>query len=178
MKTTNPLNLLLVSILGFSSLTALAAENAAKSGQIEVKFHEPTKFTDIGDREDPSPAAREADLKDIRSYLTDQAPRLIGAGRRLEVTFLDIDKAGGFEPGRRPSTDDIRIVKVIYPPALKLAFRLTDAEGKVLKQGTRELRDLNFLQRLPLVDRSDPLVYEKNMLDDWLRDEFAFEPKA
>jgi len=63
-------------------------------------------------------------------------------------------------------------VKDIYPPAIKLVFRLTDAEGNVLKEGKRELRDLAFMMKISMTFRDDSVRHEKALLDDWLRSEF------
>ena len=93
-------------------------------------------------------------------------------GHLLSVTFTDIDMAGDFEPWRGPRFDDIRIVKDIYPPRINLSFRLTDAEGNVVKEGTRELRDLAFMMKITMAFRDDPVRHEKALLDDWLRSEF------
>ena len=59
----------------------------------------------------------------------------------------------------------------IYPPRMRLRFTLSDAQGKVLSEGERKLTDLGFLQGSGLLD-TDPLRYEKRMIDDWTRREF------
>ena len=89
-------------------------------------------------------------------------------GCKLTVTFTDIDLAGEFEPWRGPQFDEVRIVKDIYPPGFKFAYTLTDANGKVLKEGTENIRDMNFQMRL-LIDTNDTLRYEKDILTDWMR---------
>jgi len=138
---------------------------------VSVNFFEPDKFRDIGRTYSPSDKDREEDLAQIRDYLVSQADRMLPAGHRLEVTFTDIDRAGEFEPWRGPRYTDVRIVKDIYVPRMSLSFRVTDADGNVVKEGKRELRDLAFNQKLVL-DRSDPYRHEKELLNDWLRSEF------
>ena len=101
-----------------------------------------------------------------------KAKRFVPAGCKLAITFTDIDLAGDFEPWHGPRTDDIRIVRDLYPPRLALTFRVTDADGRVVQEGRRELRDLAFLFKLPSVFRDDPLRHEKALLDDWLDREF------
>ena len=80
---------------------------------------------------------RTAYLDMIRDHLLEQAKYYVPDGHSLAVTFTDIDMAGDFEPWRGPRFDDIRIVKDIYPPRINLNFRLTDAEGNVVKEGRR-----------------------------------------
>jgi len=63
------------------------------------------------------------------------------------------------------------VVKDIYPPRVSLDFKLLDAEGKVISEGKRQLRDLSFQMTVALPS-SDPLRYDKEMLSNWLRQEF------
>ena len=41
-------------------------------------------------------------------------------------------------------------------------------EGSVVKEGTRELRDLNFMMKIN-IHRDDALRYEKALIKDWVR---------
>jgi hypothetical protein len=45
---------------------------------------------------------------------------------------------------------------------------VTDASGRVVREGSEDIRDMNFQMRLT-IDASDPLHYEKDILDDWAR---------
>jgi len=63
------------------------------------------------------------------------------------------------------------VIKNIYPPRIDLTFTQTDANGAVVKEGERQLRDPAFMQR-GILNSTDPLRFEKRMLDDWLRKEF------
>ena len=47
------------------------------------------------------------------------------------------------------------------------------ADGRVLAQGERKLTDLAFLIGSAPLDSSDPLRFEKRMIDAWLRRELA-----
>ena len=49
---------------------------------------------------------------------------------------------------------------------------LHGADGAVLAQGERRLADPGFLQGAARLDDSDPLRFEKRLIDDWLRREF------
>lgn len=137
----------------------------------EVNFFEPKKFTDVKDTSNGD-YERTTYLDQIRDHLLEQAKYFVPEGHLLSVTFTDIDMAGDFEPWRGPRFDDIRIVKDIYPPRLVFSFRLTDAEGNVVKEGKRDLRDLAFLMKITMAFRDDSVRHEKAMLDDWLRAEF------
>ena len=66
-------------------------------------------------------------------------------------------------------------MKEIYPPRIKLSFRLTDGNGDVVKQGERELTNPNFLMLALPTTINDPFRHEKALIDDWLGREFQRE---
>jgi hypothetical protein len=170
MKTTRKILVTLLGLLPLLTVSAAPSQTQTVA-RAEVNFFEPQKFTDVrdsymGDYE------RTTYLESLRNHVLEQAKYYVPDGHTLSVTFTDIDMAGDFEPWRGPRFDDIRIVKDIYPPRISLAFRLTDANGNVVKEGRRDLRDLSFMMKITMAFRDDPVRHEKALLDDWLRDEF------
>ena len=160
--------------LPFAAFSAAATpEPAADTARVEVNWTNPADFADI--REAPGPSIGrtppEQWLGDLRKYLQRRGDHWLAAGQHLDVTFTNVRRAGSYEPWRGPQWDDIRVVSDIYPPMIDLRFKLTDANGATLREGERKLRDLSFLNRGTLSE-SDPLRFEKRMLDDWLRREF------
>jgi hypothetical protein len=166
-------------LAGMSPALRAAEPAAADSGRAraDVIYLEREKFTDVQDRYLGDDAGRDEILDQLKEHITYDAAQRLPAGTVLQVTVTDIDLAGDFEPWHGPQFYDVRIVKDIYPPKIALAFKLTDAAGNVLKQGTRVLRDLTFQMSLS-VDRDDPLHYEKQLIDDWFRAEFGRPKKA
>lgn len=144
------------------SLGALAAT-------AHIEFVKPESFTDAG--RGYAGAEREENLHRLAAHISAEAAKRLPAGEALDVSVTDVDLAGYYDP-RQSFTHEVRIVKDFYPPRIKLRFRLTRADGTVVKEGERHLVDPNFLsraQRYPL----DGLGYEKTMLDRWFRSEFA-----
>lgn len=156
---------------------AKPAKADAKIVRADVQFFEPKNFTDVKDNY-TGDYERTTYLDQIRDHILDQAKYYVPDGSHLSITFTDIDMAGDFEPWRGPRFDDIRIVKDIYPPRMTLTFRLTDAEGNVVKEGKRDLKDLAFLMKINMGFRDDPVRHENALVDDWMRDEFPRVPKA
>lgn len=167
MKTSHGL---LFGALALGPALASVAAETRIIARAEVLFFEPQKFTDVRDSQ-MGDASRTTYLEQIRDHLLEQAKYRVPEGHLLNVTFTDIDMAGDFEPWRGPRFDDIRIVKDIYPPRISLSFRLTDAEGNVVKEGKRELRDMAFMMKITVGFRDDSVRHEKALLDDWLRNE-------
>ncbi len=113
--------------------------------------------------------------KELGDYIGKRADAQLAPGEKLEVTIDDIKLAGDYEPWHGPDSQDIRYMKDIYPPRIDLHYRLLDASGKTLRENSAKLRDLAYLQQNIVPTESDPLRYDKRLLDEWLRKEFRSE---
>ncbi len=169
MKT---IRILLLSALAVAGAGVAHAFDPVKGlPKTEVVFFERQNFTDARDSYMGSDSGRDGNLDMIKEYLVKRATRYLAPGQKLTITITNVDLAGEFEPWRGPQFDDVRIVKDIYPPRIDLTFKVTDAEGKVLAEGKRVLRDPTFMMRLTMAFQDDPLRHEKAMLDDWMSED-------
>jgi hypothetical protein len=171
--TLNPLTMktsrLILAAAVLAALPAVrssAVETAAP--RAEILFDHPEKFTDVKDFYMATDRGRDEILGRIREFMVREAAHYVPEGSKLTVTFTDIDLAGDFEPWRGPQYDEVRIVKDIYPPAFKFTYTLTDSSGRVVKEGSENIRDMNFQMRL-LINSNDSLRYEKDILTEWMR---------
>ena len=155
----------------------VAADNPENSA-VEVSYVEPEKFTDVQDSFGASQEPNESYLRQLKEHLQRSGSKRLADGQRLTVTITDIDMAGDFEPWRSPQFQDVRIIKDIYPPRIDLSFQLIDANGQVIAEGERELRDLSFNMRTTGLPTNDTLRHEKALLDDWLRRELRRAKKS
>jgi hypothetical protein len=155
-------------------IAILLAALPAAAAETDIAFVHPEKFADVG--RDARHNERTDYLERLRTHLADRAARLLPANQRLEVRITDIDMAGDFEPWTG-SRDDIRIFREIDPPRVDLAFRLMAADGSVLQQGERRLVDTAYLSGAE-VRGSDPLRFEKALLDRWMSREFGVRRSA
>ena len=164
--------LLLTALIGLLATgAALAAKADKPASPVEVTFIAPEKFTEAKEGARDSERGRDALLDQLKTHLVATAAHYLATGQRLEIMVTDVDLAGDFEPWRGPNFDDIRILKDLFPPRVNLEFRLLGADGKVVSEGKRQLRDVGYLQSVAL-PTTDPLRYDKQMLSDWLRREF------
>ena len=147
---------------------ALSAE-----GPVQVQWTDPTQFTELRYSRNRWDAQRGNWVEDLAEHLRKQASKQLPEGQKLDVTITDIKRAGDYEPWHGPRLDDVRIMRAIYPPRITLQFTLTDANGQVIDQGERKLADTGYLLNSSLPNNTDPLRYEKTMIDRWVRDEFS-----
>jgi hypothetical protein len=146
---------------------ALLSLAAAAQADVQVNFVNPEKFTDIKDN---NGFKNMEVLKDIEAYLVEQAgKRLPGRDVRIDVT--DVDLAGEVEPfGRRMQW--LRVMRAATSPSIELRYEVREG-GKVVQQGQTRLRDMNYQDGFNSFSGSDPLRYEKRMLDRWMKQEFG-----
>ncbi|QNA87734.1 DUF3016 domain-containing protein [Massilia sp. Dwa41.01b] len=143
--------------LAVTSLLALAA--GAASADVTVNYVEPDNFTDLPFTN----WEREATLKDLTNHFTRLGAQL-PAGQNLKIDVIDVDLAGREYPGRGPR--DLRIVKQIDWPRIDLRYTI-EQDGKVLRSGDAQLRDMTFMDRFTRANESGSLRFEKRMIDEW-----------
>ena len=142
-------------------------------GPVQVSWTDPASFSEITRGRDRMETLRGTWVRELALYLRGAAADKLQPGETLEVELLDVDRAGDYEPWHGPDADDIRITRHIYPPSVVLRFRHQDASGRVLAEGERRLRDSGFMSRALTHRSTDPLRYEKQLLDDWLARELG-----
>jgi hypothetical protein len=169
-----PSHWIFASLMGVAAALPMfaAPKTAASDSRIQVEFVNPEKFTDLKADASGGKKGRDSYLDQLKDYLVRQAGGQLPQGQRLSISITNIDMAGDFEPWRGQSLTHVRMVKDLYPPRIDLSFKITDAKGKVLREGSRELKNLSFM-RDASINRQDPLRHEKKLLDDWLRRDVA-----
>jgi hypothetical protein len=110
--------------------------------------------------------------KTLGEYLIKRADLKLQPGQQLQVTIDNIKLAGDFEPWRGPNAQDIRFMTDLYPPRVDLHYKLLASDGSTIREGSSKLRDMAYLQRTVSL-QTDPLRYDKRLLDDWINKEFV-----
>ena len=171
MKTSRILFNAFLGMVAAGMASAAAAGAATAGPRADVTFVQPEKFSDVRDAYTTSDVGRNGILDQIRDFVISRANYYLPEGQKLSIAFTDIDLAGDFEPWRGGLNMDVRIVKDIYPPKMDFDFKVTDADGKVIKEGKRKLRDLVFMSKVTL-NTNDALHFDKALLEDWFHNEF------
>lgn len=181
MNTMRTLPLLLAMVLalgacastgGTNMLAADAPRALPAAGPVSVAWNDPAQFSEMRSSSNRYAASQGNWLNNLATYMREQAEETLPAGHRLELTIIDIQRAGRYEPWLAPNLQDTRIVRDMYPPRMTLRFRELDAAGAVVAEGERKLSDPAFLMNSTRMGDSDPLRYEKRMVDSWLRSDW------
>lgn len=148
-----------------TGLLALCA--AAAQADVQVKFVNPEKFSDIKDNS----GFRDQDvLKDIEAHLVQQAQKTL-PGRDVRISVTDVNLAGEVEPFWR-SVQWLRVMRTVTLPSIEFKYEVLEG-GKVVQQGDVRLRDMNYQDGFNAYSSGDTLRYEKRMIDRWFKQEFA-----
>lgn len=143
-----------------------------EQGPVSVRWDNPEQFSEIRQSRNRFESRRGNWVEQLAEYVRKRAQKQLPPGERLEVEITDIKRAGDYEPWHGPQFDDTRFVRDIYPPKIALNFKRVSEDGQVIEEGQRNLRDMSFLMGPRTISDSDPLRYEKRLIDDWLYDEF------
>jgi Protein of unknown function (DUF3016) len=141
--------------------------------RIQVSWAPTDKLTEVKDNQMARGWLRPEEwMRQLGVELQRAGERSLPAGQQLQVTINDIKLAGSFEPWRRPGLEDVRILKDIYPPRVDLHYKLLASDGSTIREGDSKLRDAAYLMRSD-IRSTDPLRFDKRLLDDWVRREFT-----
>ncbi|TFW20780.1 DUF3016 domain-containing protein [Massilia arenosa] len=152
--------------LALAGLFSLAAAAPARAGEAVITYVHPETFFDL-------PFAtweRQDMLKNVADHFITEA-RLLPQGQELKVEVLDFDPAGRLHPSFRGGSE-IRVVTGRADwPRMTVRYTLT-GNGQVLASGEDQLSNMNYQMRINRYWDSDPLRYEKQMIDDWFKQRF------
>lgn len=97
---------------------------------------------------------------------------------RLELTFRDINLAGSERLFLRSHPEPIRVIEEHTPPSAQITYRLLDASGTVLAEGSERLLDRGFRLHGGRRLSGEAFGYELNMLQDWLKKALAIDSET
>jgi len=144
---------------------ALAAEPSRDV--LSVTFVKPDTYQDASRRygygSDPQV------LDAIRQHLQKLADRGLPSGYSLSIDVLDIDLAGYIE---WRTASQVRVIRDATWPRMTLHYALRHGDQTIVDQQER-INNMNFHWGINTYGYSDPLRYEKAMLDDWFERSIA-----
>ncbi len=141
---------------------------------VTVRYEHAEQYKDLGLSGSTTPSIQAVLMKQFEAHFKALGERYLPKDERLEIVVLDIDMAGAYEPWRTPNLTNTRIIRDMYPPKFSLHYRWHDKNGTLKADRQDAVSDLNYLMRLDSRQYrdSDPLRYEKTLLDRWFREQF------
>lgn len=139
----------------------LAASAGAASAAVNVSYVHPEKFYDL-------PFAtweRDEMLGQITDHFTELG-KALPPGQDLRIEVLDFDPAGRIIPNVRAGRDLRVLTGRADWPRMELRYAI-EQNGQVIKSGEAKLSDMNYQNSSLRMSDTEPLRYEKKMIDDW-----------
>lgn len=154
---------LIISCLG------AAAAAGALAGTVNVSYTNAPGFSDAG----TSRADKDSNLRALAEHLQALGQRYLPADQVLKVEVIDVNLAGTVHPTRRSAGTEIRVLRNGADwPRIDLRYTL-ESNGKTLRSGEETVADMNYMHGFSGVRGSEPLYYEKHMLDEWFKARFV-----
>jgi hypothetical protein len=145
--------------LALAGLLVLAAGNA--SAAVSVTWIHPENFHDL-----PFPTWERNEMLDQISDHFKKLGANLPPGQDLRIEITDFDPAGRLVPSIRLGRD-LRVISGRADwPRMDLRYAV-EQNGQVIKSGEAQLKDMNYQQTFSHYFDSEPLRYEKQMIDDW-----------
>lgn len=164
--------LMLMGALAFSAplLPMQALAETTPAAAVSVHYLDPHAFTESRDSGFWHQYDHGDYLQRLQQFVIRRATPMLAPGEHLAITFTNIKLAGDYEPWLGPRWANVRFMRDRYPPRFDLNFKLTSADGQVIREGTRKLVDYSYLYNTPSAfGDTDSLRYDKALLSRWLR---------
>lgn len=145
----------------------IAAWSAAAEAAVVVSFSQPERYRDAGRDGGRITSAKEPALVEIARHLERLGSQRLAAGQTLKIEVLDVDLAGEVNPLQRLSPHT-RVMRANTWPRIRLRYALEEG-GVVRAQGEEMIVDTDYQSHASTITASDPLRYEKAMLEDWFK---------
>lgn len=163
---TSQLLLLSVTLLAVAGVANVCG---AQPDDVTIQYANPEKFTDFSIygrdyRWSASYFANEIS-RDLRPMLKRKFP-----GSMLTLRFTDIDLAGSSRTSGRGGRDLGVVRGEMTPARMSFDFLFQDGTGRTLTKGSTRITDTSHHSSLLRSQSgSEPLFYEKRMLEKWLK---------
>lgn len=152
-----------------AALAMAALAPAAALAGASVTFVSPENYRD--GNLSWGPVEQRLTLEGLERIIRRLADRRLPAGYEIDIAVLDVDLAGKINP-LRSRTGELRIMRQDTWPSMTLRYTLRRG-GRVVARGEETLRAMNYLMDPVAVRSTEPLRFEKAMLDNWFRTRFA-----
>lgn len=171
-------NTIVVLIAAALSFQAMATTGATTQSQITVSWQAPEKFTDIRPASESKKRYQQKVISAFDKMWAKFAEDL-PPGYQLSVVMTDVDLAGDVNPMYRANHTDIRVIKDIYMPRVKLDYVLTGPQQQEIARASEvKIYDMAFMNSSAIGTLDREFQYEHKMLKKWFTKEILSKVPA
>ncbi|MBD1388770.1 DUF3016 domain-containing protein [Neiella sp. HB171785] len=166
------LGVLILVAGAFCSGSALASDQQNVVTQVtdkmQLQWQDWHEYVDIRENYDETPPSfRQRVFKSLGDNIAENAEKL-PQGYILQLLVVDLDLAGDASAKTQAGVLGVRVFDQGFAPAISFKFAVLDADGKVVLDGSEQLRNRNFLNgRGSMRFDHDRLAYDKELINTW-----------
>lgn len=127
-----------------SATAAWAYVEKPQSSDVTIEFSEPESYTDFKLTPFGGESQRDYLERRMREEIGIAVNRHLPPGYQLALRITDVDMAGDFQPELGPDADQVRILRAIHPPRVKVEYALADELGNTISSGEETLSDMGY----------------------------------
>jgi hypothetical protein len=140
------------------------------SAAVSVEWIAPETYRDAYSSSSKTDKSRQIALDDFQSFIVKEASTVIKASDNLKISVTQLDMTGEYEPWSM-NHRDVRMMKSPYFGYIAFKYSLTDASGKVIKEGEEQLTN-QMLTPIDLRDKDERDPYLRETLRNWIHSTF------
>jgi len=138
----------------------------AACADVSVEWANPEGFKDPYYSSMKDAKSRQTILDDLKQFIVEQASQYLKEGETLTLQVTDVDLAGEFQPWSKEP--NVRVIKSPYFAHMSFAFKLTGADGKVIKEDDSVSLTNMLLTPPALADRDTLEPYLRDSIRSWM----------
>ncbi|MGF1681786.1 DUF3016 domain-containing protein [Photobacterium minamisatsumaniensis] len=153
-------------LLGFSN--ACFADNIFSNPPASVTWLNSDQYKDVKSASGSQSRYEQNVFAQLSKQFGKEANKHLAKDQTLIVTVTDLDLAGMVQY-RSELSQEIRILDSTTPPKLSFSYQVKQGD-EIVKEGTEQLRNLNYQSSVIGRAKEKPLAYEKALIDKWAKD--------
>lgn len=159
-------------IVTLTSILAIFSNQPFAKAELEITWQDPENYTDMLTSNSIQKRFQAKTFKKLDSTLA-QLTEKLPEGQKLLVKVKDVDLAGRVSVALTNSNYGPRVFNSLDMPRMTFTYQLVDSNGVVLQESAVNLEDPMFLSSFNPRRNNGSLPYEKRMLRNWFKEEFA-----
>lgn len=146
------------------------------SAAVSVEWVAPENYRDAYANSSKSEKSQQMALDDFQSFIIKEASPFVKEGEDLKISVTQLDMTGEFEPWVQ-NRENVRMMKSPYFGKITFNYVLTNADGKVIKEGEEDLTN-QMLNSIDMRDKDAMDPYLRDSLRNWMRSTLKHAKKA
>ena len=156
----------------FIIAVALCCPLLTQAAVLEIEWVDIKEYRDILASNQAQKVFEEHVIKNLTGFFRTAAKKHLPDNQTLHIRITDLDLAGDVDYFFMDYSHPVRVVKAMYFPSIEFSYELRDAQNQVIKSGSENIRDMDFLLSNVKLHSTSPFRYEKKLIEDWFRNTF------